>query len=353
MEHYDKSKYSATDHVHTLQSLLNGIRDHAIIRTDVEGIILEWNAGAEKLFGWKKEEIVGQNASIIFTPEDRAKDADEKEKIQASVEGRADDKRWHVRKDGSRFYANGILNSMIDNGGKTFGFIKVLRDDTDRLRIEEAKKKAEQVAESTQKQMYSFFEQSPTAMVILEGPDHFIKLANPPYERLVQRKVTGKKVLEAFTEEEVKHFIPLLDSVYQTGKPFIGRELPLNIPNEKGEIEQHWVNVNYFPHFDESGEVIGILCDVHEVTDLILAKRSIQASEEQFRALANSLPQIIWTATPDGYVDWYNDWWYKYLGMPQDTKWDDEKYSPMHPEDVKITWPLWKKSLASGEPFFM
>lgn len=332
------------------RTLIDGIRDHAIIRTDIEGRILDWNSGAEKLLGWKKEEILGKNAAIIFIPEDLAAYDDEKEKEIATLKGKAEDKRWHIRKDGTRFYANGIMNSLIDNEGKTFGFIKVLRDDTELLRIEQEKKLAEKLAETTRKQLYDFFTQSPTAMVILEGPNHLFRLANRPYQKLVGRKVIGKTVLEAFTEEEVKRFIPYLDSVYKTGEPFIGREMPFNIPNEAGEIQEHWVNVNYFPHFDERGHVKGILCDVHEVTDMVKAKMAIQESELNFRQITNMLPNIVWTAKPDGYIDWQSDKYVEFTGKRIDTLFNS-KESPMHPDDIAITAKKWNDSITSGKVY--
>ena len=199
-------------------------------------------------------------------------------------------------------------------------------------------------------QLYDFFKQSPTPMVILEGPQHFIKLANPPYERLVQRKVVGKTMLEAFSEDEVRHLIPRLDEVYSTGKPFVGREVPLNIRNLHGEIEEHWVNVNYFPYFDEDGKVKGILCDAHEVTDQVHAKIVIQESEARFRQIANTLPNILWTARPDGFIDWQSDKYSEYTGLSTLTKYDSS-VSPLHPDDVHITAKKWNHSIATGEVF--
>lgn len=72
-----------------------------------------------------------------------------------------------------------------------------------------------------------------------------------------------------------------------------------------------------------------------------------------FRDLANALPQIVWTATADSYVDWYNDWWYAYLGLPRGTKWDDATTNPMHPDDVALTKVLWPATVAAGLPFNM
>ncbi|MBA2406354.1 MAG: CHASE domain-containing protein [Bdellovibrionales bacterium] len=81
--------------------------------------------------------------------------------------------------------------------------------------------------------------------------------------------------------------------------------------------------------------------------------RELVESEIRFREIANALPQIIWTARPDGFVDWYNDWWYKYLDVPRDILWDDPEKNPMHPEDVARVWPIWTEALTTGKTFVM
>ena len=79
-----------------------------------------------------KQEILGQSADVIFTPEDRAAGAGrEQEARDALDDGRAIDERWHQRKDGSRFWANGALMRMNDAGGQPIGFVKILRDETE------------------------------------------------------------------------------------------------------------------------------------------------------------------------------------------------------------------------------
>src|SRR3712207_5617879 len=79
------------------------VRDFAVFATDLGGRILNWNPGVERLLGYAEEEWVGRHASIIFTPEDRERGEPEGEMETALREGRAEDKRWHLRKDGSRF----------------------------------------------------------------------------------------------------------------------------------------------------------------------------------------------------------------------------------------------------------
>jgi PAS domain S-box-containing protein len=94
--------------------------------------------GAELVFGYKEEEILGEDGSILFTPEDRRSGTPEQELKKAQTEGRAEDERWHMRKDGSRFWANGFVRPVRDEGGNLLGFSKVARDLTQRKRAEEA-----------------------------------------------------------------------------------------------------------------------------------------------------------------------------------------------------------------------
>jgi PAS domain S-box-containing protein len=99
-------------------------RDFAIFMTDVDGIITNWNIGGRLILGYSEEEIIGKDAARFFTPEDRAKDIPRKEMATAAMSGRAEDERWHVRRDGSRFWASGVMTSVRDQDGKLIGFFK-------------------------------------------------------------------------------------------------------------------------------------------------------------------------------------------------------------------------------------
>jgi PAS domain S-box-containing protein len=83
--------------------------NYAIISLDKCNRVLTWNAGAEALFGWHADEIRDQSGAAIFTPEDQEKDAPEQELALARTHGRAEDERWHLRKDGSRFWGSGVI----------------------------------------------------------------------------------------------------------------------------------------------------------------------------------------------------------------------------------------------------
>ncbi len=124
-------------------SLVQNIKDHSIFMMDLGGNITTWNAEAERIIGYTEAEILGRNFSVIFTPEDLRAGMSEQELRLARENGRAEDERWHVRKDGSRFWALGIVTPMHDAGGKLTGFSKILRDMTDRKREEEALQEAD------------------------------------------------------------------------------------------------------------------------------------------------------------------------------------------------------------------
>jgi PAS domain S-box-containing protein len=119
-----------------LRQLIDTVEDYAIFITDVEGYIETWNAGAEKMFGYTADEAIGQKEAIIFTPEDRAKNIPEMEMKTAREKGCANDERWHMRKDGSRFFVNGVQTALFENG-KLTGYAKIARDLTERVVLEE------------------------------------------------------------------------------------------------------------------------------------------------------------------------------------------------------------------------
>ena len=91
--------------------IAENVHDFAVFATDLDGRIVSWNPGVGSLLGYAEGEWVGRDASVIFTPEDRERGAHLWEMETALREGRAEDQRWHLRRDGSRFWANGLLCS--------------------------------------------------------------------------------------------------------------------------------------------------------------------------------------------------------------------------------------------------
>ena len=124
-----------------LRLVIENATDYAILTTDPQGVITQWSDGAKRIFEWSEEEAIGQSASMIFTPEDRASGADFKEVATAATQGSALDKRWHIGKNGRRVFMNGTMNVLPPGpDGLPQGFIKIARDETERHHAEEALK---------------------------------------------------------------------------------------------------------------------------------------------------------------------------------------------------------------------
>src|SRR5438270_588932 len=116
--------------------MVENVKDYAIFMLDVGGRVATWNAGAERLKGYRAEEIVGQHHSRFYPPEDVRAGKPERALQQALAEGQWEDEGWRVRKDGSRFWANVIITPLHDAQGTPLGFAKLTRDLTERRRAE-------------------------------------------------------------------------------------------------------------------------------------------------------------------------------------------------------------------------
>lgn len=133
-------------------------------------------------------------------------------------------------------------------------------------------------------ELYDFFMQAPAPLVVLLGPEHRFAMANTLYERFVGRKVVGKTVYEAFTSEEVGHFVKYLDQVYQTGIPHVGEEMPLTIPDERGKVRQRYINIAYHPFRESDGTIKGILAFHQDVTEQVNARREAEKLASDLKA---------------------------------------------------------------------
>ena len=122
--------------------LVESVRDYGIFMLDPEGNIVTWNAGAERIKGYAAEDIIGRHFSAFYPPEDIATRKPWRELQVAALAGRLEDEGWRLRKDGSRFWANVIITALRGEDGQLLGFGKVTRDLTDRKRVEEALRQA-------------------------------------------------------------------------------------------------------------------------------------------------------------------------------------------------------------------
>ena len=124
-----------------IRLILDNTKDYAFVGTDPDGRITEWEGGANAITGWHLEEAVGMPVAILFTPEDQAAGIPTAELNRARESGRAEDKRWHIRKNGTRFFADGVMIPLRDHSERLCGYAKIFRDATAEQQVAEANAK--------------------------------------------------------------------------------------------------------------------------------------------------------------------------------------------------------------------
>jgi PAS domain S-box-containing protein len=127
--------------------ILESAIDYGIISMDLNGIVTSWNEGAHRILGWTEVEMCGRPCDDFFTPKDRIAKVPEIEMDNALSHGRGSDERWHLRQDGTTFWASGEMMPLVDDEDKPVGFLKILRDRTEARLASEALKAAEVAAE--------------------------------------------------------------------------------------------------------------------------------------------------------------------------------------------------------------
>lgn len=115
-----------------LDAIFASATDYALITFDTDNRVVTWNKGAEMIFGYTADEIIGKSGVQLFTEEDRMHDVPARETETANASGRSADLRWHRRKDGSRFWADGVMTPIKNARGRITGYLKIMRDETDR-----------------------------------------------------------------------------------------------------------------------------------------------------------------------------------------------------------------------------
>ena len=119
------------------RQVLDSLEDYAVITTDKNGDINSWNTGAQHVLGYAENEVMGRNGKIFFTPEDISTGEPEKELANAITNGRAIDERYHVCKDGTRFWGSGLVFPLYDEEQHHRGFTKIMRNLSERKQAQQ------------------------------------------------------------------------------------------------------------------------------------------------------------------------------------------------------------------------
>jgi PAS domain S-box-containing protein len=259
------------------------------------------------------------------------------------------------------------LSPIREESGEIVAYLNLASEMTQRVLADRATREARADAERAERRLRDVFVQAPAFLAVLNGPDHVFEFTNASYMQLVgHRPVVGRPVIEALPEVVSQGFVELLDGVYRTGKSFVGREIPVMLQRIPGEPpEQRLLDFVYQPIADAGGTSSGIVAHGSDVTEAVTARREVERllelseqarsrveeSEARYRFLANAIPVQVWTATPDGQLDYVSERTEKYFGLSEDDVLGDAWLALLHEDDVRTTMERWAHAVETGEPY--
>jgi len=265
------------------RALVEGVTDYAICMLDTNGVVTNWNAGAERLKGYTADEIIGQHFSKFYTREERAKGVPGRVLETAVREGRSETEGWRQRKDGSRFWASVVVDAIRNSAGELEGFAKITRDITERQAAQEALRESERqfrllVAGVTD---YALFMLDPNGIVISW---------NAGAERIkgyAADEIIGQHFSRFYTERDRAAGMPAraLYTATQEGR------FEAEGWRVRKDGSMFWANVVIDPIRDERGELIGFAKITRDATERRDAQEALQAAQLE-RAQAQKMEAL-------------------------------------------------------------
>ena len=316
--------------------------DFAIITSDPEGSITAWNPGAERILGWSAGEMLGRAAATFFTPEDRAADRPATEMRCAAETGRSADERWHLRKDGSRFWASGEMMPLRSSDGSALGFLKILRDRTEATAAEGETRRVRdelQVVTDALPVLISFIDR-----------DHVYRFVNRYYETWFGRpasEILGHRVEEVVGAATYADRLPFMaralageDIVFDAKMPFRG-----------GAARQS--EIRYIPRRTTGGAVDGFFVMVADIAERERAQADLREAEDRLRlALESSGTGIYDYDLINGALTWDLRTRALFGLSPDDPVSYEEAFLPgLHPDDRERTDRTVQAAIGAVEGF--
>jgi PAS domain S-box-containing protein len=320
----------------TLTSVGDGI-----IATDTEGKITFINPVTAALTGWEPQEAVGKSVQDVFRIiNEQTRDPVENPIARVLTQGNIVGLANHtvlVARDGTERPIDDSGAPIRDHEGNLIGAVLVFRDIS-------VRKQAEQKLAQ-----FAAIVQSSDDAIISKNLDGIIQSWNPGAERMY-----------GYRAEEM------------IGKPIttlVPRDMPDDVPQiierlKRGERIDHYetrrvtkdgrvleVSLSISPLKDATGQVIGAAKIARDVTERKLAEAAIQASERRFQLMADTVPGCVWTAAPDGSINYANRYWYTFSGLTETQTAGMEWASILHPDDQAMTLEVWSKAMRDGTPY--
>ncbi len=213
---------------------------------------------------------------------------------------------------------------------------------------------SKKVLQESEHKFRTIIDKSPVAKTILRGPDFKVELANKRmldfFWRRTIEEVQNRPFLEIFPELESQEFPKRLRQVFSSGVPYNENDAAVYVDGDDGR-KAYIIDYEYAPLMNAEGEVDGIMVSAYDVTERVKAEQALKSSEKQFKSIASVMQQFIWTASPDGQLNYFNQAVYDFAGRSEDDLITNGWLTMVHPDDQEENVELWANSIKTGADF--
>jgi PAS domain S-box-containing protein len=314
----------------------------AIISVDMDGVITTWNRGAELLYGYSATEMEGKSIDVIV-PKDRA--AEEQQILNQIRSGHTVDhyETQRRRKDGTLVPVALTVSAIRDAQGKVIGASKNARDITQRKVSEDALQRSETTLRTA-------LDAGELGAWEWDIPRNRVTWTDRIYEFHGVTRDQFDGTVEGFSKlvhpEDLPKVRDALQRALEQRAPY---RLEFRAVRPNGEIR--WLVTGAHVFRNEHGQPERMVGVTQDFTARLKVEEALRESESRFRQLAESMPQLVWTASSDGKVDYYNQRIHDYFGAVQDPA-GNWSWQPMvHPDDLEATSKAWREAVAGNQPY--
>lgn len=304
------------------------------------------------LTGLRREDLVGKSHLQFFsaTPDDSQRHAELllnasfEEVITHRKPDAIDRVRFDINLDGAFMRRHWSVKNapILDESGNVLYIVHAVTDISDRVEAEQSLESVKSMEKA-----YRFFMDAPVIIGYVCGNDYTIEFANEGLLKVWGRgaEVIGRPLFEAIPELQGQGVRHLLDEVRSTGKPYFSYGHPL-VLHRNGREETLYFDFVYQPFYEDDKKTAhGVISVGYDVTPQVHAKELVAESQKKWRQLADTMPAIVWTADPEGSIDFLNQRWYEYTGLTEAESIGSGWLKVVHPDDVDHCMQAWRKAL--------
>ena len=260
--------------------LVASVTDYAIYLLDPGGRVVSWNAGAERIKGYRADEIVGRNFSLFYPLEDRGAGKPQQALAQAAREGRVEAEGWRVRKDGSRFWAEVVITALRDAHGVLTGFAKVTRDMT-----------ARHLEHQRDQLLAATFNNAPNGIAIVDAAGRYIG-ANASFLRLIgysEAELVKKTVFDLTHPDDAANNRRVFEDVVTGAAERL--EFDKRYLRRDGRVI--WVHMSVARIVEAGGGPTSVVAQVEDITERRAAEKRLRESEARLQAFTDNSPALM------------------------------------------------------------